>query len=46
VRDAEIRDLKQQQKQLVAQAQLKELSQALQAALLELHAQGELVARR
>jgi hypothetical protein len=46
VRDAKIRDLKQQQKQLVTQAQLKALTQALQAALLKLHAQDELVARR
>jgi hypothetical protein len=43
---AEIRELKQQQKQFATQAELKELKQELHAALLKLQAKGALVAQR
>jgi hypothetical protein len=43
---AEIRDLKQQQKHFVTQAELKDLKQELQAALTKQQAQEELVANR
>jgi trimeric autotransporter adhesin len=42
----EIRNLKQQQKQFATQAEVKDLKQQLQAALLKLHAKDELVAQR
>jgi hypothetical protein len=43
---AEIRDLKQQQKQFATQSEVKDLKQQLQAALLRLHAEHEVVAQR
>jgi hypothetical protein len=43
---AEIRQLKQQQKQLVTHAELNNLKQELQAALAKLQSRGELVAQR
>ena len=43
---AEIRDLKQQQKQFATQAEVQALKQQLQAALLKLRAEDDLVARR
>jgi hypothetical protein len=43
---AQIRDLKQQQKQYATQAEVNELKQQLQAALLKLQSMDELVARR
>jgi len=43
---AEIRDLKQQQNQFATQAEVKDLKQQLQAALLKLRAEDDLVARR
>ena len=43
---AEIRDLKQQQKQFATQEDLKDLQQQLQAALAALHSENKLVARR
>jgi len=43
---AEIRDLKQQQKQFATQAEVQDLKQQLQAALLKLRAEDEVVARR
>jgi hypothetical protein len=44
--DAEIRQLKQQQKQLVTHAELNNLKQELQAALVKLQSKDELVAQR
>jgi hypothetical protein len=43
---AEIRDLKQQQKQFATQEDLKDLQQQLQAALAALRSENKLVARR
>jgi Chaperone of endosialidase len=43
---AEIRELKQQQKQFATRSEVNYLKQQLQAALLQLHAADELVARR
>jgi hypothetical protein len=43
---AEIRDFQQQQKQFATQAEVQEVKQQLQAALLKLRAQDDLVARR
>jgi hypothetical protein len=43
---AEIRELKQQQKQFVTQANLNELKQQLQAALAALQSKDQLVAQR
>jgi hypothetical protein len=43
---AEIRDLKQQKKQYATLAEVNELKQQLQAALLKLQSKDELVARR
>jgi hypothetical protein len=43
---AEIRDLKRQQARFATQSEVKDLKQQLQAALLKLHADGALVAKR
>jgi hypothetical protein len=43
---AEIRDLKQQQMQFATQSEVNDLKQQLQAALLKVHAQDELVVQR
>jgi hypothetical protein len=43
---AEIRDLKQQQKQFANRSEVEDLKQQLQAALLILRAQNEVVAKR
>jgi hypothetical protein len=43
---AEIRDLKQQQKQFATQAEVKDLRQQLQTALVRLQAKDALVAER
>ena len=46
VQAAEIRDLKQQQKRFATRAEVQDLKQQLQAALLKLHTQDELAAKR